>query len=808
MHTDLKFAIRSLLKSPGFTTIAVLTLALGIGMNTAMFSMLNAFLLRPLNYPHAEQLFRLDRSISQRPFSDPTPANFADLSAASASFADISAVLYWGFTLTEPNQPADMPLSARVTANYFDVLGVKPQLGRGFTAAEDAPGKCNVIVISHSYWQNRFGGSPDIIGRIVRLDGAPTEIVGVLPAQDDAQRTIGLIGLYRPMAVTEGERLNRLEGNVTVIGRYRDGTTPGSAAAQFDAIARRLAADHPAENPGLALRVRSLQSTTLNGVVRTITFVLLGLSGFVLLIACGNLANLLLARAISRAREFSVRAALGASPAQLIKPLVVECVLLATAGGLAALLVSMWTSDWLAQRFGGPSNPIEFSTDGRVLAFAVAVSFLTALLFGVAPAWWASRAKINDTLKSGSRGTTGSRSQHRYRQLLIVTQFALALVLLAGAGFFILGVQRLTRVEGGWEPSTLITGTVNLASSRYSSGSAEPILAFHNQLRERLLAVPGVANVSVSFEEPLYNAPAQRSYFVDGRDLPQPGHEAVAFTNGVSENYFDTVGTRLLRGRNFAPTDAPASPQVVIINDTMARALFPGEDPVGRRLGLVGTQPTLFAEIVGVVEDVRSPQIRPSPIVFQVYKPFAQESWQYVTVAIRATDPAKVPSLLDPIRRTITALDADQAVINLVPAPQRIQQSTGFLQTINQLLLLFACLGLLLAALGIYGVTARLVAQRTGEIGIRMALGAQVHDIMSLVLAGGLRLTIAGALAGLAGALVLSRYLLAELPGFGSAGLLPFAAATSLLILVSLVACLLPARRATKVDPVVALRAE
>ena len=802
----MKLALRSLLRTPGFTAIAILTLALGIGMNTAMFSMLNAFLLRPLDYPHAEQLFRLDRSTAQQPFSNPTPANFTDLATASAGFADLAAVRYWGFTLTESNQPADMPFSARVTANYFDVLGLKPQLGRNFTAAEDASGKSNVLVISHSYWQSRFGGSPDIIGRIVRLDGAPAEIIGVLPARDDAVRITGPIALYRPMATTDAERLNRIEGNVTVIGRYRDGIKPGQAAAQFDAIARRLATDHPAENPALALRIRTLQSTALGGVVRTITFVLLGLSGFVLLIACGNLANLLLARAISRARESSIRAALGASPAQLIKPLAAECVLLATAGGLAAVLVSMWTSDWLARRFGGPSNPIEFSIDGRVLAFTVGISFLTALFFGIAPAWWSSRAKINDSLKSGSRGTTGSRSQHRYVQALIVTQFALALVLLAGAGFFIRGVHRLTHVEGGWDPSALITGTVNLASSRYNS--AEPILAFHTQLRERLLAVPGVANVSVSFEEPLFNAPAQRSYFVEGRERPKPGQEAVAFTNGVSESYFDTVGTRLLRGRNFDRRDTPTSPPVVVINNTMARALFPGEDAVGRRLGLLGAQPAVIAEIIGVVDDVRSPDIRPSPIVFQVYKPFAQESWQYATIAVRASDPAKVPSLLEPIRRAITALDADQAVINLAPAPVRIQQSTAFLQTINQLLLLFAGLGVLLAALGIYGVTARLVAQRTGEIGIRMALGARVHDIVNLVLAGGLRLTLVGALVGFIGAVFLARYLASEMPGFGHGGLMPIAVAAGFLVLVALVACLVPARRATKVDPLVALRAE
>jgi predicted permease len=802
---NLRFAFRQLRNSPGFTAIAVLTLALGIGMNTAMFSMLNAFLLRPLVYPHAEQLFRLDRSNEKREFQDPTPANFRDISDASASFAQLAAVQYWGFTLSEPNQPADAPFAARVSANYFDVLGVKPQLGRTFIPAEDAPGKCNVLVISHNYWQSRFGGAPDIIGRIVRLDGTPTEIIGVLPAREDAARTIGPVSIYRPLAITDGERRNRIEGSTTIIGRYREGTS-NNGAAQFDAIAHRLAADYPAENAGMTLRVRSLQSTTLSGMGRTLTFLLLGLSGFVLLIACGNLANLLLARAMSRARESSIRAALGATRGQLIVPIAIECALLAVAGGLAATLVAMWTSDWLSRRFSSPINPIQFSIDGRVLAFTMVASVLTALLFGIGPAWWSSRASVNDSLKSGSRGTTSNRSQHRYRQILIVTQFALALVLLAGAGFFLRGVERLTHVESGWKPAGLITGTVNLASSRYNS--VEPIVGFHTQLRERLLAVPGVANVSVSYEEPLYNSPSQRRYFVVGAEMPKAGQEPLAFVNGVSASYFDTMGTRLLRGRYFDRTDTPTSPQVVIINDAMARALFPGENPIGRHLGIAGSQPLATVEIVGVVEDVRSPDVRPSPIRFQVYKPFTQEAWQYVSVAVRATDPDKVPSLLDPIRRAVAALDPEQPVVNLTPAPIRIERNTAILQTINQLLMLFAGLGLFLAALGIYGVTARLVAQRTSEIGIRMALGAQVHNIVNLILGGGLRLTLVGALLGVIGAAFLSRYLTTELPGFGQMGLMPVVGAAGVLMLVALIACLLPARRATKVDPITALRAE
>jgi predicted permease len=393
MLSDLKFAFRSLAKSPGFTAVALATLALGLGMNTAMFSMLNGFLLRPLDYPHPEQLFRLDRVTPQQPQGDHAPANVVDLFRESADFAQLAAFRYWGFTLTEPNQPAEMPFALRVSANYFDVLGFPPEFGRTFQAQEDVEGKNNVIIISHNYWQKRFGGAPDTLGRTVRIDGTPVQIVGILPAHDDATRLTGLIDVYRPMGFSAVERAYRLSNDVGVIGRLRDGVTPGQATAQFAALAHRLAKDHPAENANLDLRIRSLQSTSLSGVGRTITFLLIGLSGFVLLIACGNLANLLLARAIARGREFSIRGALGASPVDLVRPLAAECLVLAVAGGLGATLVSVWTSAWLARRFGSPDNPADFSVDGRVVLFTLALSVFTALLFGVAPAWWAARMR-------------------------------------------------------------------------------------------------------------------------------------------------------------------------------------------------------------------------------------------------------------------------------------------------------------------------------------------------------------------------------------------------------------------------------
>ncbi|HEX2862550.1 MAG TPA: ABC transporter permease [Lacunisphaera sp.] len=807
MLSDLRLAFRSLVKSPGFTLVALATLALGIGLNTAMFSMLNGFLLRPLSFPEPERLFRLDRHTPQRAFGEHTLANYRDLARESTEVAELAGVRFWGFTLTEAGQPADNPLAVRVTANYFDLLGTRATLGRTFLPTEDVPGANDVIVLSHRYWQDRFGGDPGILGRKVRLDGQPVEIVGVMAEEADTARILGPVSVYRPLGATPAEWASRSDAGLTLaaIGRYRAGITREQAALRLDAVARRLAADHPAENAGLTVGLRSLQSTTLGGTGRNVTFMLVGLSSLVLLIASANLANLLLARALTRAREFSIRAALGASRAQLIKPLALECLLLAVAGALGASLLSVWTCDWLATRFSGPGSQVDFSTDVRVLGFTILVSLCTALFFGVAPAWWASRVDVNEAIKSGARGSTSGRAQTRYRELLIVSQFALSLVLLSSAGLFLRGLQRLTHADMGWNPAPVISGVVNLASARFKE--ATPIIQFHTQLRERLMTNPAVANVAVSYETPLFNPPATRRYMIAGQPPPREGEEIVAFTNGVSASFADTVGLRLTAGRFFDDTDQERSRPVVVINETMARTLFPNENPVGHRLAVAGGEP-VWAEIVGVVRDTRTINVSPSPILFQVYKPFPQESWQYATVSIRAHTPELAASLAEPLRQGVTALDPDQPVIRLMTIPQRIERNVGFWQTVERLLVGFAGLGLLLAAIGIYGVITRLVLQRTGEIGIRMALGADRRQILQLVLGGGMRTALVGIALGGVGAALFARFLSRVLPVFGGSAWEPALAGGLLLVLTAALACWLPARRATKVDPMVALRAE
>jgi predicted permease len=798
--------LRSLARTPGFTAIAVVTLALGIGMNTAMFSMLNGFLLRPLSYPHADRLFVLERNSPQQPHDEVAAVDVEEIMPAVQEVAELAMSRYWSFTVTDPEHAPDVPLAMRVSSNYFRVLGLLPTEGRTFRPEEDAPGRNNVVILSHRYWQTRFGGAPGVIGRTLKLDGVPAEIVGILPPDPNMPRIAGPVALFRPLALTNEERANRSSERIAVLGRYRDGATPAQALAQFAALGERLAREHPLEDAGMSLGVRSLQSTTLSGTGLSMTLVLIGLAAFVLLIACANLANLLLARAIARAREFSIRAALGASRWHLIRPLAAECITLALLGTGSAFLVSTWTTHWLAARFGELDQIVDFSPDTRVLGFTLLIALATTVLFGVGPAWWASRVKINDTLKSGARGSTGTRTQTRFRQTLIVLQFALALILLAGAGLFLEGLKRLVGDKVGWDPAHVMSGVVNLSSpTRY--GSAAPILAFHSQLRDKLLALPGVQNASVSYDVPLFDPPSRRNYLVAGRPAPATGQELAAWVNGVSASFLDTMGMHLLRGRFIDETDQLKSHPVVVINETMARALFPDTNPIGQQIAEVGDKPN-WAEVVGVVADVRAMNMRPSPIRFQVYKPFTQEAWGYVTIAVRLTDPAQASALLEPMRKAVASLDSDMPVVRLMPLPQRIQQNFAIWRTIDQLLVLFAALGLFLAALGIYGVIARLVTQRTSEIGIRIALGAQLRDIALLVLGSGVRLTVAGAVIGAIGAYFLSRAIGNALPAFRVQDPVPIAAATAILAIVALLACWLPARRATKVNPVEALRAD
>jgi putative ABC transport system permease protein len=802
---SLRFAFRSLARSPGFTVLAIITLGFGIGGNTMMFSAFNGLVVKPLPYPDSERLDRIDRVTPQNPEGRVSPADFLALQKEMNGYGEIAAYALGDATLAERGQPADMADALRTTANFFSILGVQPQLGRDFRPGEDRPGNDRVVIISPRLWQNRFGGSADIIGRSIRVDGEPHEIIGVLPASFNDWRHMGWVDLFRPLALDQQKSADRQTTFLRLIGRRADNLSQAEANGFIASFGARLAKDFPEVNAGSTWRTIPLENTVQGKTASRMMWMLIGLSGFVLLIACSNLANLLLARTMSRAREFAVRSALGASRLQLLRPLIAESLLLALAGAVCALLVAQWGVDWLAARSTGDNGEqviLEF--DWRVFGWAFAASLVTALAFGLAPALFALRLNVNDTLKSGARGMTGGRGHRRFRQALIVGQFALAMVLLSGAALFICGLDELNHRRAGWQSDRLLTGTVVLPATRYSD--PDKITAFHRLVLERLAAQPGVASASISSFTPFFNWPDTRKYLVEGRELPQPGQELAAVVNSVSARYFETVETRVLSGRSFSENDTATSPKVFIINQAMARGLFGNENPIGRRLAQAGTNPQ-WGEIVGVATDVISVMPDPGPVAFQLYQPMAQEPWRNNEIAVRTSGVAPA-SLVETVRNLMTGLDPDLPVRQLQPADATVERANYQTAVLRDILTSFALLGLGLASLGVYGIIARTMAQRTGEFAVRLALGACLRDITRIVLASGVKLALIGAALGVLGAIALGRFLASGHPGMHLNRPSVLIGTTLVLITVALIACWLPARRAARINPIDALRAE
>jgi len=686
-------------------------------------------------------------------------------------------------------------------SNLFSTLGIEPQLGRSFRPDETVFGNHRVLIISQRFWRNRFGGDAHIIGRTVRVDGEAHEIVGVLPATFDDWRHLGPFDLFRPLALTEKETTDRRTTWIRLVGRRSSALTRAQADGFIVNLGRRLAADFPAVNAGTAWRTLPINVAVAPDNGPGILGMLLGLSGLVLLFACSNLANLLLARTMARARELAVRSALGASRARLLSPLIVESLLLAFAGGICAIYFATWTNDWLKH----VAEDLVLAIDWRMLGWAFGACLFTALSFGVAPALFALRLDLNSTLKSGARGVTGDRGHQRFRQVLIVCQFALALVLLAGAALLVRGIHEANNRHHGWESDHLVTGTMLLPTATYPSG--KEITNFQRLALERLEALPGVQSASISYAMPFFGLAEPRKYVVAGRDTPQPGHEPVAVINGISPHYFETVGTRLLDGRSFNEGDTLASPKVFIVNQAMARGLFGGESPLGRRIAQAGGNTIEWGEIVGVVGDVQSVLADQVAVTYQLYQPMSQEPRHLSEIAVRTAGVA--PSMLvDSIRTTMAALDRDLPVRQLQPAETTIAKANYQTGVLGSMLSFLAVLGLGLASLGIYGVIARTMAERTGEFGIRLALGAQVGDIIRLVLGGGAKLALLGSAIGLLGAFGISRLLGALLPGMQTNSVLVLSGVTLLLIAVGLVAGYMPARYASRISPVEAMRAE
>lgn len=803
MLQDLRYGLRMLLKHKGFTAIAVLTLALGIGANTAMFSVLNTYLFRALPYPDSERLIRVWRTSPHSQHWPHSPGNFIAMREKNSIFEQMTAFNGISPNLAEEGEAAERLQGLAVTADFFPALGVQPALGRVFTAAEDQPGANLVVVLSDRFWQRRFGGDPNIIGRKVRLDGESVEVIGVMPPRFDHPLLWGTIDVWRPIAFAADQRQNRGNNFLRAFGRLKPGVSLPQAQQAITTLFANIAQEN-SSNQNEGIRLEALHRSMSDDIGRKVMWFTFGLAGFVLLIACANLANLQLVRTASRAREYAVRAALGAGRLRLLRQSLTESLAIALLGGALSLVLALLGVEFISRRLFSELPGAEVSLDLRVFGFALLCSVLTGLLFGTVPAWLAARADVNQALKESPRGATAGRSQHRLRNALIIGEVAFALVLLSGAGLFLRGLQRFTNLDPGWRVAGLLTAQLGLRGTNYANPPQR--VAFYQRLEERLRALPGVEQVALSGSQAVWGFGSSGSFRIEGQPEPPPGQWPEIYFEPISADYFATLGIRLLAGRPFNATDLADRPTVVIINETTARRFWPNESAVGKRIGRFGPNPN-WHEVVGVVNDVGFPGGLGEPYTrFQAFRPLAQSPAGSVIISLRT---ATGPETLAPVLRgAVAELDPTQPLHRIRTTRSLVEQSLGSISLLSALLGAFAALGLILAAIGIYGVISYSVVQRTNEIGIRIALGAQRSDVLRLVLAKGAGLILLGTLLGAGGALAVARLLATALPTLPTRDPVTLIAIAIVLVAVALAACYLPARRATKVDPLTALRHE
>jgi putative ABC transport system permease protein len=793
---DLRYGLRMLRTRPGFTFVAVVTLALGIGANTAIFSVVNAVLLRQFPYPHAERLVTMRSNMSL--------PDLTDVQAQSRSFEEAGGVVMQALDFTGGAEPVQVQAGLS-TAGVFNVLGAAPILGRNISAEEDQFGGERVVVLSYRFWQRQFGGDAGVVGRQIPLSGNNYTVIGVLPQSFDAPRESPEVWVslrvVNPLAAkARGVHFMR------TYWRLKPGVTVGQAQADVAAVDQSLEQLYPEENKGRRNRLMSLHERVA-GDTRPALLMLFGAVGLVLLIACANFANLLLARATSREREIVIRAALGAGRNRLIRQLLTESVLLSLLGGACGLLLALWGIELLQTL--KPANLPRLSTvgiDGTVLFFTLAVSVLTGLVFGLVPALNASRLDVNEALKEGGRSATAGRARHRFSNVLVVSEIALALVLLVGAGLLIKGFWRLRSVEPGFAADNLLTMRVELPEARYKE------IPRQTQFRERALeavnALPGVEAAMVS-EIPLSGDSLFHNFLIEGRPPISPGEEPELYTRTIAGDYFRTMRIPLLKGRDFTKEDREGSPLVGVINEAMARQYFPEQDPVGARVRWARQEgEPKWITIVGVVGDVKHFGLDQAEEA-ALYTPYAQlfQPWKrWMSIVVRSNgDPATITSM---VKAQIWTIDKQIPVTKVRTMTEVMAASVASKRFMMTLLAVFAAIALTLATVGIYGLMSYSITERTHEFGIRMALGAQARDVLRMVLGQGLRLIAVGIALGLAGAFALTRVMHSLLFGVSTADPATFVVVSLLLTVVALLACFIPARRATKVDPMVALRYE
>jgi putative ABC transport system permease protein len=793
---DLRYGTRMLAKNPGFTFIAVVTLALGIGANTAIFSVVDAVLLKPLPFNEPERLVMVWNRGAEAAGGDRTPLAVADLldwRAQSRSFADVEAFQYRNFNYTGRETPERVQAAA-VTANFFSMLGVQAQLGRTFSPDEERPGAERVALLGDSFWRNYFSADPDVVGRAINLNGVAFTVIGVMPpALDFPSREVEL---WTALQLQQPAR--RGPYFLTGVARLKPGVSLDQARAE---AMNELKSSFSGE---LDLNVLPVNEFIL-GDVRLALLVLLGAVTLVLLIAAVNVANLMLVRSSARVKEISIRTALGATGTRIVRQLLTESLLLATIGGAVGLLLAMWGVDLLLKL--APENLPrlqQIGIDGRVLGWTAFVSLMSGIVFGLAPALQSSRLSLNEALKEGGRGVTESPGRRHWRNLLVVTELALAVMLLIGAGLLVKSFWRLQRVDPGVNTERVLTMRLALRGQRYPD--AQQVVAFYPRLLERVQALSGVSSAALSNCLPPDSTEGSDDFTIEGRPIVADQIPPIAYTIRVSPDYFRTFGIPLSRGRYFTTADSANAPLAAIISETMARQFFPNEDPIGKRINTGDEGQPAWWQIVGIVGDVKytglTGKVQPA-----LYQPLIQEtSWNvFLLVKTEAADPL---GLAAAVRDEVWSLDRELPISQIQALEQHFAGAVAQPRFRTTLIALFAALAMVLATVGIYGVISYSVTQRTHEIGVRIALGAQTGDVMKLVLKQGAVLAVIGVVMGLTASLALTRLLKELLFNVSNGDLPTFITVSLLLTAVALVACYIPARRAAKVDPMVALRYE
>jgi len=799
-----KYAVRSLIKSPGFTLIAVLTIALGIGANTAMFSAFYSVLLKPLPYSEPDQLFLVweDASAYDSPKNTPAAANYFDWREQSHSFADMAALSTDLVTFTGYGEPEQLG-SAAVTANFFSLMGINPELGRALVAGEDEEGAERVVVLSHRFWQRRFGGDPAVLGRAIQLDGRAFSVAGVMPASFTFPAPV--IDLWVPFEWNAERRNNRGDHFLYVVGRLRAGISPLAAQSEMTAIAARLEQAYPQTNAKLGVNLEPLRDYYA-GDVRPALLVLMGAVGLVLLVACTNVANLLLARSSRRHNELFVRTALGARPRQLIRLVLMESLAVAAAGTVLGVALAIGAirafAALLPERLGEAAQP-EISI--LVLLFAIAMAGAASVLFGIVPAWQASRITLAAGLGQTSRSVAGGSA--RLRGALVVGEVALSICLLIGAGLMLQTLVALANAPLGFNPQGAITVRTPLGGEKFQPHEAR--VRFFREVLEKVRALPGVTAAGYTSHIPLTFGGDQNSFQIEGRPVPPPGQQDIGPVRIVTPDYFRAVGTPLLAGRTFSYHDSPDSERVVMVNQTFARRFWPGQDAVGKRIQR-GSRIVegAWMRVIGVVQDTPQVSVERETKI-EVYLPYTQFRGYFFVPRQLVVRASGAPlHLAGPVRDAVHAVDKDQPVSQAMTLESVVGDALAQRRLQSSLFAGFALIALLLAAIGLFGVLSQLVVQRMREFGIRMALGAQAGAILRMVLRHALGLVLAGAAIGIMGYLALARFLASLLYQVSGTDPWTIAGVTALLTGVALLACAVPAWRASRVDPGIVLRYE